>query len=295
MSGGMDRFLKGVQFIEDHLDRAVTLREIAAAAHYSEFHFARMFSALTGDSVMRYVMRRRLTAAAWRLRSGADCRLIDLAMDCGFSSQAAFTRAFKAQFAVTPGQFRKLPNPIPLQHRTPITKESLMHLKDRMTPEPRIVALDGFRIAGLKQHLAQGQNQDIPDLWGRLMAMAPGFKNVELGEAYGVCANTDATTGEFDYYAAVKVTGASKVPPELEHLDIPAQTYAVFTHKVKNPNLSQDLPPTFQYIWGTWLPNSGYDHAGGPDFEFYDARFTPNGPNGPAGEIDIYVPVKERG
>jgi AraC family transcriptional regulator len=46
-----------------------------------------------------------------------------------------------------------------------------------------------------------------------------------------------------------------------------------------------------KYIFGTWLPNADVDYAGTGDFELYDSRFNPNGPSG---ELDIYVPVTPR-
>lgn len=66
------------------------------------------------------------------------------------------------------------------------------------------------------------------------------------------------------------------------------QTYAVFTHRVGNPVLSQDLPRVFNYIYGRWLPDSGYMAGEGPEFEYYDSRFDPSTNSG---EIDLYIPI----
>src|SRR5450755_832736 len=96
---------KALWFIESHLARELTLDEIAGVAGISRFHMVRAFAAATGLSVMRYVRARRLTAAARALAHGAP-DILTVALDADYGSHAAFTRAFRDQFGVTPEAVR---------------------------------------------------------------------------------------------------------------------------------------------------------------------------------------------
>src|SRR3954452_4261120 len=92
---------KALWFVESHLADALTLDEIGAIAGVSRFHLVRAFAAATGLSVMRYVRARRLTEAARRLADGAP-DILAVALEAGYGSHEAFTRAFREHFGITP-------------------------------------------------------------------------------------------------------------------------------------------------------------------------------------------------
>src|SRR5208283_3428040 len=70
------------------------------------YHLAHAFGESTGHSVMQYVRGRRLNAAAHRLANGAP-DILDLALETGYESHEAFSRAFRAQFGATPEMVRR--------------------------------------------------------------------------------------------------------------------------------------------------------------------------------------------
>ena len=92
-------------YIESFLTEELTLERIARDCRVSTFHLTRMFSVLTGIPVMRYVWKRRLTRAAERLAQGHGS-ILSVALDAGYASHEAFTRAFKAEFGTTPTSLR---------------------------------------------------------------------------------------------------------------------------------------------------------------------------------------------
>src|SRR5690606_10098180 len=92
-------------YVERHFDRELTLDDIALHANVSTFHLTRAFMAATGQSLMRYVRSRRLTEAARALARG-DTEIIDVALAACYGSHEAFTRAFCAQFGITPEAVR---------------------------------------------------------------------------------------------------------------------------------------------------------------------------------------------
>lgn len=95
-----------IAYVEDHLDREITLHELASLAGLSAFHFARVFKRSTGESPYQFVCRRRIDRARELLLSG-DMPLSELALHCGFSSQAHFTSAFSRSTGLSPGRFRR--------------------------------------------------------------------------------------------------------------------------------------------------------------------------------------------
>ncbi len=96
---------RALWYVESHGRGALTLETVADACHVSPYHLTRAFAAETGWSLMRYVRARRLSEAARRLARGAD-DILGLALDAGYGSHEAFTRAFRDHFARTPEQLR---------------------------------------------------------------------------------------------------------------------------------------------------------------------------------------------
>ncbi|MCL1847726.1 MAG: helix-turn-helix transcriptional regulator [Coriobacteriia bacterium] len=107
-----------VDSIDDHIrnrDReALTLASLAGELGYSEFHASRKFREVSGMPLRDYLRRRRLSFALLEVRD-TQRSFLDIAVDYGFGSHEAFTRAFKQMFGVTPGRYRALPVPVVLR------------------------------------------------------------------------------------------------------------------------------------------------------------------------------------
>ena len=105
-----DRYCQRIDRVIDHLrrnlDRPVKLAELARVACLSEFHFHRIFTAVAGETLNNFRNRLRLEKAARLLRYSGQS-LTDIALDCGFSSSATFSRAFRSGYDTSPSQFRK--------------------------------------------------------------------------------------------------------------------------------------------------------------------------------------------
>src|SRR5277367_2344185 len=97
---------KALFVIERNLNRDLSLAEIAQNCSVSRFTLAHAFGEATGRSVMDYVRARRLTEAAYAHAAGAS-DILDVALDSGYASHEAFTRAFRAQFGTTPDEVRR--------------------------------------------------------------------------------------------------------------------------------------------------------------------------------------------
>lgn len=111
-SNAVAKITRAVRIIERHSDRALPLEALARAAGLSEYYFLRTFASVTGVTPHQFALRARLRNAALLLTRG-DKRVIDIALDCGFGDVSNFNRTFRAEFGVTPRQYRCLPIPRP--------------------------------------------------------------------------------------------------------------------------------------------------------------------------------------
>src|SRR5580700_8224385 len=105
-----ERILRVLTHVQEHLDEALDLEELARVACFSSFHFHRIFAAMTGEMIADHVRRLRLERAAMELRSAAK-QVIQVALDAGYEAHEAFTRAFKAAYGVSPAEFRRATEP----------------------------------------------------------------------------------------------------------------------------------------------------------------------------------------
>jgi AraC family transcriptional regulator len=93
-------------YIDQHLDQYLDLETLAEVAHFSPFHFHRLFSALMGETLGAYLRRRRCEVAATRLLAQPKLSVLQIALGVGFGSAEAFTHAFGARFGCSPTTWR---------------------------------------------------------------------------------------------------------------------------------------------------------------------------------------------
>jgi AraC family transcriptional regulator len=233
---------------------------------------------------MAHVRGRRLVRAARRLCSEPDLKLVELAFDCGFESQEAFTRAFKRVFGVSPGRFRSGFAVDPIEGQYPMTVPATKTASVVRLPE--LVRLPTFHVAGPARRFDEATKSDIPQLWSALIGALPFEGQVESWATYGVVSSVDLAEGCFQYLAGVGVEPGCVPPPGFSTMEIPAATYAVFRITLDGSALHPQVKQAMAAVWGELLPASV---AGGPDFELYDGRFDPL----QAGSvIDLHVPVQ---
>ncbi len=290
----MKLMLDIINHIEDNLHTDLTVGSVSEYSGYSSHHFQKMFAAVTGLSLGSYIRRRRLTKAAAKLRSSSE-RIIEIALDSGFESQESFTRAFKTMFGANPNEYRRSDSDFGLRKLEVITANLINHLRrGGIDMKPRYETRGDFYVIGAGKIFERGKTQEIGDLlWPRLMKRFGEIPN-KLGRdgssyvTYGVCKEIwkdNHIQDHFNYYAGVEVEKGTTPPEGMELLYIPARKYAVFTHRGD----IKDLSLTNQYIWATWLPQSGYEVAQASDLEVYSAAFRPDSNES---EMELWIPLK---
>lgn len=289
MNDTRERIRRALDLVEARLfDEQLALAAMARAAAFSPWHFHRLFVALTGETPASYVRKRRLAEICLRLCETTE-PIVDLALECGFESQATFTRAFTHHIGVSPGRFRKQRLLSPAHRFPPLDPEALRARQGREGMEPKIARKAAFHVVGMSGRFTPATNSRIPELWTRFAPRMYEIPHRSGVNTFGVCVDADPASVDevgFTYVAGVEVERIDAVPEGMIALTIPAGTYAVFTHSGHIARLSD----TVKQIWGVWLPASPYRHVSRPDFEAYDSRWDPT--TG-LGEIDIYVPIAD--
>lgn len=95
------------QYIREHIDEPLNRDVLAAVAGFSVPHFHRIFTAQIGENIVSYVRRVRMERAGRKLRMGA-VDITEVALSAGYDSHAAFSKAFRQQFGLSPSAFREL-------------------------------------------------------------------------------------------------------------------------------------------------------------------------------------------
>lgn len=100
--------------IRSGCDEKLSLEALAKRHGYSEYHFSRKFKEVSGMTFRDYLRYRRLAFSLKRLRDTEDS-ILNIALDYGFSSHEAYTRAFRDAYGLSPGEYRRHPVPVVLR------------------------------------------------------------------------------------------------------------------------------------------------------------------------------------
>lgn len=291
------RVERAIQFILDHLDRPLTLREVAKSARLSEFHFHRIFAAVTGEPVGRFVTRKRLETAAMRLAYEPERTVTDVALSSGYSSISNFTKAFVARFGVAPSKVRRGESPVVLEPA-----------QDK--PDPRALLVDEASVARTRAALAKAvtirsfeaidtaclasdagyEAAALTDLFDRIVARA-----FELGiaestvDAYGLAFDSPRITApeRCRYHACVPCPRDVELAPPLFRGRIPRGTYACFRYE----GPVAEVEEMYRAIYSVWLPASGSSPGDFVAIDHYDR----GGPRDGRIDFEIRIKVVRRG
>jgi AraC family transcriptional regulator len=157
---------------------------------------------------------------------------------------------------------------------------------------PRIQVLAEKKLIGKRMSMSLAENKTI-ELWKSFMPRRKEIINTVGKELFSMQIyppmyfenfNPDV---EFEKWAAVEVSDNNSVPEEMEKFVLIGGLYAVFIHK----GPASEGPKTFQYIFGTWLPNSEYLIDSRPHFEILSEKYKNDQPDS---EEEIWIPIKAK-
>ncbi len=274
-------------YIEKNLMFDIEPSQISRISGCSEYHFRRMFSFLAGMSLGEYIRRRRLSVAGLILQK-ESVKVIDLALQLGYESPEAFSKAFQVMHGVTPSQAKKANTE--LKVLPPMTFQ--LTIKGGLEMNYRVVEKDGFYIVGFKKRITmqfKGINTQMDSLVQKLTPQVidelKGFCDVEPKGILSVSANFDERTTEgsqLDQYVGVATSRAASNGYDILH--VAASTWAVFKVVGTFPDAIQD---TWSQIFAEWFPASGYELTGGPELLWNETPDT----SSPDYKSEIWIPV----
>ncbi|MBL1420333.1 MAG: AraC family transcriptional regulator [Alphaproteobacteria bacterium] len=268
---------KALDYIEAHLDADISLARVAREAAISQWHFARIFKALTNETLKSYIRSRRLSNALDKLLT-TDERIIEIAMDTGFASQESFSRAFKKIFDLSPHAARKLGKRNMAVQKVKFDAEYLRHIHQNISLTPEIYSLPKRLFIGMKTEFFSVDSEKnniaekLPPLWEEFLAHIDEIEHRVAGNMYGIIKQTPENSDRLEYYAAVEVSQVAALPAGMSQLELPATTYAKFRHDGHFDSLNNSV----NYIYSSWLFASGARHNYGADLEIYGAEYNPN-------------------
>ena len=282
----MERFecLKNsLKYIEDNLRGEVDHSIAAKKACLSKFYYYRMFGIVTGMSLSEYIRNRKMSLAAKEIKE-SDRRIIDIAMDFGYSSQESFSRAFKSVHGISPSMAKK-PG-INLKAFPPISFQ--LQLKGDVEMEYKIEKKNAINLIGIDKSVTSKDEENfeiIPKFWqetiqkgelGKIMSLADMSK---ASGCFGVCMNYAEKENKFDYVIGAAGNDGKGV---FNTYTIPSASYAVF-----GPVPVEEVKDLWKRVFSEWLPATDYEITDGPQVEYYPA--TQDG----SVICEIWIPVKE--
>jgi AraC family transcriptional regulator len=290
-----ERILRVLGHIHQHLDDALDLEELAAIAHFSPYHFHRVFRGMVGETLMEHVRRLRLERAAHRLKF-TDQPVTRIAFDAGYEAHEAFTRAFGAMFGVAPSQYRLAHKPVFTGGATSGVHYDPDDRPIAFTPyssggppmDVRLETVAPMRVAFIRN---VGPYCDGGKAWMKLFGGAgPRGLAARSPKMLGVCHDDPDVTpaDKIRYDACLVVDGSVQPEGEVGIQEVGGGEYAVATHRGSYETLSK----TYSQLYGEWLPASGREPRSSPPFEVYL-----NSPQNtaPADLVtEIYLPLAPR-
>ncbi|MFQ5494604.1 MAG: GyrI-like domain-containing protein [Phycisphaerae bacterium] len=288
------RILRVLVHVQTHLDECLPLEDLASVAHFSPFHFHRIFRGLVGESVQGHIRRLRLERAAHRLKFTGE-PVTRIAFEAGYETHEAFTRAFRALLDASPSEFRKQQRAMPFKkapsgvHFSPDGALDHCQLPEKEDPpmEVRIETLAPMPVLFARH---TGPYDQVGKTWNRLFAWAGPRRLVGPGlTTFGVAYDDPAVTppDRLRYDACLAIDREIAGDGEIGTQTVGGGSYAVTRHVGPYERLGD----TYARLCGEWLPGSGRELRSAPALEFY--RNAPM--NTPPEDLitDIYMPLED--
>ena len=245
--------------IKSRNDEEITLNKLSQKLGYSEFYVSRKFKEISGMQFRDYLRYRKLAFALKDIRD-TEKGILDIALNYGFSSHEAFTRAFKEAYAVTPSEYRQNPRPVVL--RTVIKPfdcyllgiggtgmaKSIEGVKTYFVtiPAHKFLHIRNYESIGYfdfwqKQSLIPGQDCEticgllesikgkLDDVGGEEADAGSGQLMAFINEPSGRICSWGIPLAEA-YGVRLPIDYDGEIPPQMPIMDVPEGEYIVFEH-----------------------------------------------------------------
>jgi AraC family transcriptional regulator len=295
------RMHRVLTYIDEHLDQQLDLSTLAEVAHFSSFHFHRLFSAWMGETFGDYVRRRRVEVAAMRLAAQPGTRVLHIALSVGFGSAEAFTRAFRSRFGCSPTAWREQQSSqrhaksnsgqANSKHGQAIQASFVEHVSRKPNRETNMnVTLIDRQPATVAYFRHIGPyGESIARFWQETYVPWAIMNKLGADHArYGISHDDPSITApeQCRYDACAEVSPDFIATGGALKRTIPGGKYAVLRFK---GTIEQERA-AWAALLRDWLPSSGLQLDGRPCFEYYPKGAVCDGRTGEF-ECEICIPV----
>jgi AraC family transcriptional regulator len=297
---------RALAFIAEQLARPISVAEVARAARLSEFHLHRVFHAAIGESIGRFITRRRLELAALRVAYEPDVPLTTVALESGYSSSSNFSKAFAAYFGCSPTRVREPELELPAS----IGKIGALYGKPFRPAElyslPPGASVDETRREASRWE-GRVRYEEIAERHLGCLAV-PGYdvERIEQGwrelierarqlglvrddvDAWGVAHDSPQVTAPelCRYHAGIPCAADSSLAAPLFHGTMPAGRYAVFLYEGR----ADGVAAAYRSIYSSWFRQSSLVPADFTPFDHYVSGFPRSG----RVEMEMWLRVRGR-
>ena len=234
------------EYINLHLDDDLNVAQLCQQVYLSKFHVHRLFTAITGMSMMAYVQQCRLKRASYQLAFQRES-IIAIALQAGFDSHEAFSRAFKRRFHQTPTAFRQQPDwslwQTQLQMIHPIIEVN-MNIEIQQRSAENIAYL---RHTGSPKRVLETATEFIA--WRQSSGLSP----LKTSHTYGIPHADPEQVPEEDFVFDIAGSVTEPVPANdfgVLNGQLPAGRYAVIHHEGSHDTINNSI----YHLFRTWLP-----------------------------------------
>lgn len=293
-----------IDYIDNNVGNEFTLDELAGVSGFSKYHFHRLFYFMVGETLFQFIQRIRLEKAASMLAYNPDKPITQIAIDCGFSSSSVFSRSFKECFGLAASEWRKKNDSNQCKIGSNSDKEygGLSLYIDRGSKKytwrgrpmqknvsVRVEQLPEMTVAYVR-HIGpyKGDEQLFEGLFNKLFAWAGAHGLLNPPETKTIVVYHDDPSitdgGKLRTSVSITVPDDTKVSGEIGKMQIQGGKYAMASFELANGEYEE----AWSWVYGQWLPQSGYQPDDGPTFELYPEADHNDGKH----RVDICIPVK---
>jgi AraC family transcriptional regulator len=312
------RINRVIDYIETNIDEELSLETLARVANFSRFHFHRIFSSMVSETLNHFIQRIRVEKAAMQLAANPKKSLTDIAFDCGFSGSAAFSRAFRENFQMSPSQWRSKKTfldskickingknhqalgkigkdfQVSLHYNSGVNQNLIWRIKmkdNKQQIQVEVKEMPDFHVAYVR-HIGpyKGDSELFKGLFMKLMKWAEPRGLLRFPETKSIAVYHDdpEVTDEAKLRTDVCITvpDDTDADGEIGKMTIPGGKFAV-AHCELSPD---EYVGAWKMLMGGWMPESGYQ----PDDRLCYELYLNDPEEHPENKcvVDICVPVK---
>lgn len=232
-----------------HISEEIKIQTLANIAALSQFYYQRLFKRLVKKPVNEYTKLRRLARAS-EVLPDRNTRIIDIALDFGFSAHETFTRAFKDAYGMTPEEYRA--NPVRLNHimkpelllnytmineDVPLITDSIVLeiTRKKLEVAETYVGLSG-QVLLSQTPVGETTGIDVPgQLWDSFHTMKSGIPNLlPDGIELGASMMGNSTDETFTYFVGGAAEPQTPANGALTTWELPVAEYVVCCFEAEN-------------------------------------------------------------